>query len=213
MSHNYRDHLLQLELLRALEPTDMQALPTQLQFELLCQEQAAIHALRLLVNTYGYELSAELLHRKSLLLATMLRHLNRQVENFIRYRFQDVIPVFFWGDFRLEEPVFVVNRAVVFREDPLTFEAEWARFGRQHISECVISARRQLLSLVRDLSTDLRHRPVLEPEKEEEAEEIEVIIRNREKTMISAAGQFMVTLREMSLAVVRQIESDFVNDH
>ena len=189
-------------------PENMQFLPAHLQAELLFQEQDAIEALHLLINTYGFPLSAELVQLAQNLLATMRRHLNRQVDDYYRYEFLGFMPELFWGDLRRGEHAFVVNRAAVFQEAGNQFEAEGARLA---FSELVITARRQVLVLVHDLAIDLHNRLFWEvPEGEIGLDDV---IRDQEETMMAAAASFLLTFQEMSFAVVRHIEGGFVNGH
>ena len=212
-NHPNHGHGRQIVLLGAgALPENMQHLPAHLQAELLVQEQSAIEALHQLIDTYGFPLSAELAQLEQDLLATMRRHLNRQVDDYNRYEFQGVMPELFWADLRRGEQAFVVNRAAVFQEAENQLEAERARPG---LSEPVITARRQFLVLVHDLAIDLHNRPFVEAFWEVAEGEIGLndVIRHQEETMMTAASDFLLTFQEMSLAVVRHIEGGFVNGH
>ncbi len=192
-------------------PENMQLLPAHLQVELIVQEQSATDALYQLLDTYRFPMSAELVQLAEDLFVTMRRHLNRQVDDYSRYEFQGVMPELFWADLRRGEQAFVVNRAAVFQGAENQFEAERFRPG---LSEPVITARRQLLVLVHDLAIDLHNRPFVEAwEVAEEEMDLDDVIRHKEETMMAAAASFLLTFQEMSLAVVRHIESGFVNGH
>ncbi|KAH9401556.1 hypothetical protein TYRP_016950 [Tyrophagus putrescentiae] len=79
--------------------------------------------------------------------------------------------------------------------------------NRSLYSEHIITARPTLLALVRSLIGDLRNRPF--PREQD----LYTNFADMEQGMMLAASHFMATLQEMTIAVYRHIEANFVNGH
>ncbi|KAH9389124.1 hypothetical protein TYRP_008478 [Tyrophagus putrescentiae] len=98
------------------------------------------------------------------------------------------MPTFYQGDLQLGNLFFLVNRASVFQDDheQLAF-MQCARMLSLH-NPHVITARTQIIAIIRDLICQLRIRPVQE-------EKSESILQNKEEAMMAAATNYMQTLQ------------------
>ncbi len=185
--------------------------PVTLYNELRQEEQAAKLALSWLLFTYEHleTMDAALVSRFADLMTSLRRHMFAQAEAFIRYSQQGVMPTFCWGDLQSGNIIFIVNRAAVFEDNvshndlsTLVQYAEMFSFN----SPLVITARNQMITLIRELIRNLRDRPVQE-------ENMSAAFQNKEEAMMAVATNYMQALQMMSISTNRIIATAIANNH
>ncbi|KAH9395361.1 hypothetical protein TYRP_020678 [Tyrophagus putrescentiae] len=185
--------------------------PVTLYNELRQEEQAAKLALSWLLFTYEHleTMDSALVSRFADLMTSLRLHMFAQAEAFIRYSQQGVMPTFCWGDLQSGNIIFIVNRAAVFEDNvahndlsTLVQYAEMFSFN----SPLVITARSQMITLIRELIRNLRDRSVQE-------ENMSAAFQNKEEAMMAAATNYMQALQMMSISTNRIIATAIANNH